>query len=124
MTDLGPRPAIAELRARVASIESADRSPREYLPFGIDIVDAKLPGGGLSLGALHEVAGGAAGVIDTAAAALFAAGILGRIEGSVLWCMTRPAKATSTPWSWKSPPTRKRKPGCAATCACHERRAG
>ena len=90
MTDLGHRPAIADLRARVARIESADRTPREYLPFGIDQLDGKLPGGGLLLGALHEVAGGAAGVVDAAAAALFAAGILARIEGSVLWCMTRP----------------------------------
>ena len=90
MTNLGQRPAIAELRARVARIETADRTPRAFLPFGVDAVDDKLPGGGLSLGALHEIAGGAAGVIDAAAAALFAAGILARIEGSVLWCMTRP----------------------------------
>lgn len=53
------------------------------------MLDSRLPGGGLPLGALHEIAGGAAGVVDATAAALFAAGILARIEGPILWCMTR-----------------------------------
>ena len=60
------------------------------LPFGIAEVDSRLPGGGLALGALHEVAGGGNGAIDGAAAALFAAGIAARTKGKVLWCMTRP----------------------------------
>src|SRR5437660_7976790 len=47
-------------------------------------------GGGLALGALHEVAGGGHGAIDGAAAALFAAGIAARTRGKVLWCITRP----------------------------------
>ena len=50
---------------------------------------ACLPGGGLALGALHEVAGGGNGAIDGAAAALFAAGIAARTKGKVLWCVTR-----------------------------------
>ena len=51
---------------------------------------ARLPEGGLALGALHEVAGGADGAVDGAAAALFAAGIVARTGGIVLWCVTRP----------------------------------
>ena len=52
-------------------------------------IDRVLPGGGLALGALHEVAGGGNGAIDGAAAALFAAGIAARTKGKVLWCVTR-----------------------------------
>src|SRR2546426_7224921 len=42
---------------------------------------------GLTLGALHEVAGGGNGAIDGAAAALFTAGIAARTKGMVLWCV-------------------------------------
>lgn len=59
------------------------------LPFGIEAVDRRLPGGGLSLGALHEVAGGGAGALNGAAAALFAAGIMARLDGPVLWCVSQ-----------------------------------
>jgi len=53
-------------------------------------IDRHLPGGGLALGALHEVAGGGNGAINGAAAALFAAGVAARTRGKVLWCITRP----------------------------------
>jgi protein ImuA len=59
------------------------------LPFGLRDIDRHLPGGGLPLGALHEVAGGGNGAIDGAAAALFAGGIAARTRGKVLWCVTR-----------------------------------
>jgi protein ImuA len=59
------------------------------LPFGLTDVDTRLPGGGLSFGALHEIAGGGNGAIDGAAAALFAAGIAARTRGKILWCITR-----------------------------------
>ena len=59
------------------------------MPFGIEAIDERLPEGGLSFGALHEVAGGGNGAIDGAAAALFAAGIAARTRGRVLWCVTR-----------------------------------
>lgn len=52
-------------------------------------MDSRLPGGGLALGALHEVAGGGNGAIDGAAAALFSAGIAARTRGKSLWCLTR-----------------------------------
>ena len=63
------------LREQIRRIEAGDRVARGVLPFGVPDMDERLPGGGLALGALHEVAGGANGALDGAAAALFAAGI-------------------------------------------------
>ena len=81
--------ALADLRARVERLERGSASDRGGLPFGVPAIDAALPGGGLALGALHEVGGGGNGAIDGAAAALFAAGIAARAKGQVLWCVTR-----------------------------------
>ena len=83
------RSGIEELRERIRRLESAAVRRRLVLPFGIKAIDRHLPGGGLALGALHEVAGGGHGAIDSAAAALFAAGIAARLRGQVLWCLTR-----------------------------------
>ncbi|MDQ6868486.1 MAG: ImuA family protein [Pseudomonadota bacterium] len=82
-------PIVEELRARIQRLEGAAARRRLVLPFGIKEVDRHLPGGGLALGALHEVAGGGNGAIDGAAAALFAAGIAARTRGRVLWCVIR-----------------------------------
>src|SRR6202035_5235203 len=84
------RSGIEELRERIRRLESAAGRRRLVLPFGLKAIDRHLPGGGLVLGALHEVAGGGHGAIDGAAAALFAAGIAARLRGQVLWCLTRP----------------------------------
>jgi protein ImuA len=84
------RPGIEELRERIQRLEGAAGRRRLVLPFGIKELDRHLPGGGLALGALHEVAGGGAGAINGAAAALFAAGIAARTRGKILWCLTRP----------------------------------
>lgn len=81
--------AIDELRQRIATIEGRARRTNAVLPFGIAALDARLPGGGLLLGALHEIAGGGNGTIDGAAAALFAAGIAARTRGKVLWCLVQ-----------------------------------
>src|SRR5690606_38045601 len=88
-TPMPANPQISALRAQIARIESGGKRARGVLPFGIDAVDAKVPGGGLALGALHEVSGGANGAVPGAAAALFAAGIAARTGGQVLWCVTR-----------------------------------
>lgn len=80
---------LAELRLRVERLERGRAAGRGALPFGLERVDAALPGGGLALGALHEIGGGGNGAIDGAAAALFAAGIAARAKGQVLWCVTR-----------------------------------
>jgi protein ImuA len=68
------------LRVQVRQIEGRHKRVASVLPFGIAAMDSRLPGGGLSLGALHEVAGGGNGAIDGAAAALFTAGIAARCE--------------------------------------------
>ncbi|CAH1658282.1 RecA protein [Chelatococcus asaccharovorans] len=70
--------ALSELRDRIARLEGGSARRREVLPFGVPEIDRVLPGGGLALGALHEVAGGAKGAVDGVAAALWAAGDRGR----------------------------------------------
>jgi len=78
------------LRAQIEKIEGRSQRARSALPFGIAEIDSRLPGGGLALGALHEIAGGGNGAIDGAAAALFVGGIAARTKGKILWCITRP----------------------------------
>lgn len=76
---------LQDLRARIARIEGAGVR-HGAIPFGIDSLDSRLPGGGIATGALHEIAGGA-DLADDASATIFLAGILARIEGPVLWCL-------------------------------------
>ena len=84
-----PASTLHILREQIQRIESGKRQVREFLPFGLPELDTRLPGGGLAMGALHEVAGGGNAAVDGAAAALFAAGIAARTKGKVLWCLTR-----------------------------------
>ncbi len=78
---------IARLRAQIARIERGDtvRAVRT-IPFGIPALDRS---GGLLLGSLHEVAGAGPDTEHGAAAALFLAGVLARMEGPVLWVQER-----------------------------------
>ncbi len=78
--------SLQNLRHQIASIERLHARLRTVLPFHVPTIDEKLPGGGLALGALHEIAGGANGAIDCTAPAAFAAGIAARTGGKVLWC--------------------------------------
>ena len=64
--------------------------PAAPLPFGLAAIDAALPGGGLALAALHEVAGAGPDTEHGAAAALFLAGMLARLPGPVLWVHQQP----------------------------------
>ena len=64
MPSRADRPAIADLRARLARLEGDGARPHEVLPFGIAPLDRKLPGGGLALGCLHDDAGGGNGAVD------------------------------------------------------------
>ena len=82
-------PTIAALRQQIAAMEGEGGPKRGVLPFGVDELDRGLPGGGLALGCLHEVAGGGNGAVDGAAASCFAAGIAARLPGQVLWCVTQ-----------------------------------
>jgi protein ImuA len=83
---VGSSPAIDLLREKIRRLEAGERRLAGVLPFGLAEMDARLPGGGLALGALHEVAGGN-GALDGAAAALFTAGIMARTKGQILWCV-------------------------------------
>ena len=84
---------LAALRAEVRAIESAGISSAcEYLPFGIESIDARLAGGGLATAALHEMTGASPELGDDAAATLFVAGTAGRragTRGDVLWAFSR-----------------------------------
>ncbi|RZI76721.1 MAG: damage-inducible mutagenesis protein [Pseudomonas sp.] len=77
--------ALDSLRAQIAQIEGTRGKPGT-LPFGVAEIDRHLPGGGLASGALHEIAGSPE-LADDAAATVFLAGILARLEGPVLWCL-------------------------------------
>jgi len=71
-------------------MERGTPNPRQRtLKLRVDAIDRTLPGGGLALGALHEVAGGGPEVEHGAAAALFIAGLLGRLRGPVLWALNQ-----------------------------------
>ena len=83
--------ALHALKTQITRIEGREARERGVLPFGIGALDARLPGGGLALGALHEVAGGGNGAIDGATASLFTAGVAARTRGQVLWCHTKAA---------------------------------
>ncbi|MBO1324307.1 ImuA family protein [Acetobacter sp. TBRC 12305] len=84
-----PRPALEALREQISRLEGHNRLRRPTLPFGVPEIDSRLPGGGLVLGALHEVAGGGSDALHSAAAGQFCAGIAARTRGKVLWIVTR-----------------------------------
>ncbi len=82
---------MAALRAQVAVLErgsSAGPVPSR-LPLGIPELDARLPGQGLALGAMHELFAGGPAAGHGAAPALFAAAALARRTGPVLWIAAR-----------------------------------
>jgi protein ImuA len=85
-----PRPAsLAALREQIRHIEQPVR--HGVLPFDIAAIDEALPGGGLALGAVHEILGSGGDEEDGAAACGFVAGLLARLgSGPVLWCLKRP----------------------------------
>ncbi len=85
------RPAsttVQELKARLASFGDRRGSAPAPLSFGIDAIDAALPGAGLSRGALHEIAGAS----NDGASAGFATALLARcaVDGPVLWIARGP----------------------------------
>ncbi len=91
MSSTCPKMLLDELRSRIARIEQrASHRRRTAIPLGIPALDRALPGGGLALGALHEIAGIGTEVEHGAAAALFIAGMFARLRGPVLWATQRP----------------------------------
>lgn len=88
MTNAGHELILSELRARIERIGLGRSLRTDALAFDVSEIDDRLPGGGLRLGALHEVSEAGPPVAEHAAlASLFVAGILARISGPVLWCL-------------------------------------
>jgi protein ImuA len=85
-----PRSTLQDLRNRIRQIENGGGLSLRVLPFGQPEIDDQLPGGGLPLGAVHEVTDGGEGLPHIAAATLFVAGIVARTAGTVLWCLRTP----------------------------------
>lgn len=77
---------LSALRQRIRAIEMRGAGGGRVLPFGVAGIDAALAEGGLALGSLHELGGIGGDEEDCTVAAAFAAGILGRLGGPVLWC--------------------------------------
>jgi protein ImuA len=69
---------LAALYDRIRRIERPAR--HGVLPFDVAAIDQALPGGGLALGAVHEILGADGDEEDGAAASGFAAGILARLD--------------------------------------------
>ena len=86
----GKSALLAELRQRIGRLEGGCGDGAAVRTLGVPEIDAILPGGGLALGCLHEVAGAAPG--DDGAAIGFAALLLSRISGEpgrILWLSQR-----------------------------------
>jgi protein ImuA len=85
-----PPHVLTDLRSRIARIaRDPARRRAPAFRFGIAALDRHLPDGGLAIGALHEAAGTGPDTEHAAAAALFAAGVLARLRGPVLWALPR-----------------------------------
>jgi protein ImuA len=98
-------PSLLDLRERVGQIERPAATVWGVAACGLAAIDRVLPGGGLALGALHEIFGAGGDEEDGALAATFAARILARLAGPhpnpaphagdgrsgglVLWCLPR-----------------------------------
>ena len=84
--------ALAALRTQIARLEGVGRDHdalRPVIPFGLAAIDDAVPGGGLALGALHELAGTGLDTEYGTAPALLAADFPGRLDGSVCWIVER-----------------------------------
>lgn len=77
--------AMDELRAQVAAIERAGVVGRRTVSLGMPALDSALPEGGLAVGAVHGATG--------PAAASLVGMVAGQLEGPVLWCIDRDARA-------------------------------
>jgi protein ImuA len=84
-----PSQAIVLLRERIARIERihAKGDTERSIALGIEAIDQVLPSGGIRLGALHEAASAGPDTEHAAAATLFVAGMLARLDGPILWVL-------------------------------------
>jgi protein ImuA len=87
MAPASPQIPVAELRRWLERTERHGHTEGAALPFGLPSIDGALPHGGLARGHLHEVIEGGAASEYASLATLFAAGIVARLSGPVLWCL-------------------------------------
>jgi protein ImuA len=87
MVHSSPPKSVAELRRLLERTQAGGVARTSVVPFGIEMVDSWLPGGGLAVGALHEISDAGTDGARASLSALFAAGILARLPGPVLWCL-------------------------------------
>jgi protein ImuA len=87
MAPASPRIPVAELRRWLERTEGHRCAEGAAVPFGVASIDNALPQGGLARGHLHEVIEGGAASEYASLATLFAAGIVARLSGPVLWCL-------------------------------------
>lgn len=84
---------LAELREQVRRIEGIGGSDgRAVVPLGVAALDDALPGGGLPLGAVHEVIA-PEGVLDSGSATAFTAMLAAKLSqgrGPVFWIVREP----------------------------------
>jgi len=83
---------LRDLRDRIARIKRVhvQGAVPKTISSGISTIDQVLPGGGLSLGVLHEAVSAGPDTEHAAAATLFTAGMLARLDGPVLWVLQQP----------------------------------
>lgn len=82
---------IAEARTRIAALAGGGRARGGSLAMGLQDVEACLPGGGLPLGAWHEIGGEGMEAETSAAPAAFAALLAAPLarKGAALWVVRR-----------------------------------
>lgn len=93
MSDFRAQPGrpLAALAAKIAAIEGAARTCMGVQPFGVEEIDACLPGGGLPLGRWHEIVGHGLETETSAAPAMFTAMAAAPLaaRGETVWIVRR-----------------------------------
>lgn len=87
MVSSSPQKSVAALRQLFERMQGSTLAGPSTLPFGVDVIDRWLPGGGLALGAMHEICEQGTDGARASLAGLFAASILARRPGQVIWCL-------------------------------------
>jgi len=82
---------LENLRDEVRKLVPAAQRGGVRVAFGVETVDDRIMGNGLSVSALHEVAAATVGPADDASATLFVAGIAARAKAKspVIWIVSR-----------------------------------
>ena len=90
MSDFRAR-RLAALAAKIATLETGGRTDRGVLPFGVEDMDACLPGGGLGLGRWHEIVGEGLETETCVAPSAFAALTAAPLcrKGEAVWVLRR-----------------------------------